>query len=236
MDLRGPAVALLLGTVPARAELLFEAYTGRHFNQPSDVRLELGRRGTELTFSDVAWDGKPFSPSPYYGYRFVYFAPARPWLGWSAEFLHSKAFAQTRVYRARGTRDGIPVDADLDMAQVVQAYAVTHGLNFITLNLQARARLLGGRLSPYAGAGAGPVLVYAESVVENGDHDTGYFVAREPGVQAFAGMRARLAGRWRAFLEYKFTTAFVRSAVAGGAVSSRHTAHNAVFGLGIALR
>ncbi len=237
------AALLTLLAPSASAEILLEAFMGKAFNQPSDLAIHQPRRSTDLTFRNVSFEDKSFKPSPYYGYRLAYFFDSQPWLGLTIEFLHLKAFAENeRIARVQGLRNGARLDAELPMSQVVQAYAVTHGLNFLTLNLQARRRMLSspkfpeGRVSPYAGFGLGPVIPYSESVVEGRDHDTGYFVSRRPGFQAFAGGRLQIHRRWLIFTEYKFTHADLRTGIDSGSASARFRAHHLLFGLGFVLK
>ena len=236
------AAALMSAGLPASAEVLLEAFMGKAFNRPSDFAIRQPARDTDLTFSGVSYEDKSFQPSPYYGYRVVDYFDSAPWLGLSLEFLHLKAFAENGgTYRARGKRAGAPVDGDILMSEVVQAFAVTHGLNFLTLNVQARRRMLRsgayprGSFSPYAGFGAGAVIPFAESVVEGQDHDTGYFVSRRPSLQAFVGGRLQVQRRWLLFAEYKFTRADLRVGIDSGSAEALFEAHNLLFGVGFVL-
>lgn len=192
----------------AHAEVLLEAFTGKRIlHKPSNLTVQPSRMGSRLILENVIPEDKSFRPFPYYGYRAAYFLESAPWLGWSLEFLHSKDFA----VRGDDTR--------------VRA-------NFLTLSLQARAALLRsedfprGRVWPYVGFGAGPVIAYSEGDGGEG----GYQLSNRPGYQVYAGSRLRLTRLWQVFSEYKY--AWTR--LDADDPEARYRIHQVVFGVGLA--
>ena len=66
---------------------------------------------TDMTFADIAWEGKPFRPPPYYGYRAIYWPSDR--YGVMLDFTHIKAVA----IRLQGWQSRAAAGAGLGHAQ-----------------------------------------------------------------------------------------------------------------------
>ena len=131
------------------------AYTARsslNFVQPG---------GTDMTFSDVAWEGKPFRPPPYYGYRAIYWPTER--YGVMLDFTHIKAIAiKDRPAEQSGFKDGDRVPAQAPLSDTLKRLEFTHGYNLLTLNALRRASMREPNLVPYAGVGLGVAIPHVE--------------------------------------------------------------------------
>lgn len=230
------ASAALALAVPCRAEVLVELFAGKAFTRPSDLVLRQPERGTDAAFRGVRFDDQSLRSPPYYGYRATYFPRERSSVGVGLEFVHFKAIARTSaLYRAQGTLNGRPVDGDARLADTVQSFEVSHGMNLLTLNLQARPP--GPRAArPYAGVGAGITIPHAESEVEGRAGPSRYKIGSHPAYQAFAGVRGRPWKDLIAFGEYKYSDARLDAPVAGGTASVRFATHHVIIGTGYRFR
>lgn len=230
------APLLLVLAAPCRAEVLLEVFGGRSFTRPADLLLRQPGRGTDVAYRGVRFDDQSLRSPPYYGYRVTYFPRARSAVGAGLEFVHFKAIARASAsYRAQGTLRGTPIDGDARLADTVQSFEVSHGMNLLTLNAQARPPRRGA-VWPYAGAGLGVSIPHAESEVEGRSGPGRYTLGRHPVFQAFAGVRGRPGKDLLAFGEYKYTDARLDAPVDGGTVSTRFSTHHIVVGAGLRFR
>lgn len=244
---RAAAVLVLLlsviqGAARAAAEPFLDLYTGKSFTRDGDVRIRQPALGNDFTVESVSFDDESFRSPIWYGVRAGYFFEQTPWLGVAAEFVHFKILAETaETRRLTGTRGGVPVDTTARVDTVVQEFSITHGVNYLTLDLLVRYSLLSdperfprGRLQLYAGAGAGPVITHAENRIDGVENDERYEVGGV-GVQGFVGIRALLFRHFGLFAEYKLTRSRLEVGVAGGDAQVRETTHHVVGGITIPL-
>ncbi len=232
-----PAVLSLLfclvAPATASAQWYVGFYLGANNTTKADITLDLPDRNTSLTYEDVAFEAKPFASPQYYGYRIGRMFGDRRF-GLEAELVHLKTIAKAAdSYRVRGVENGVAVDEVSRMFDRVQRYQMTHGLNFILVNLVLRRPIGSGRAALVARAGAGPTLPHAETTIAT--------VPREQyelgglGVQLAGGVEFTLASRFDAFGEYKFTRARPEIDVDGGTGRMTARCHQIAFGLAIRL-
>ena len=113
------------------------AYLGPAYTPPSDLRLTQPG-GTDALFHAIPWEGKPFRPPPYYGYRAIFW-PRGGKLGLMGDFTHIKAISiKDAKVRQTGMRDGAPVPPEEPVATTFKRLEFTHGYNLITFNLLRR--------------------------------------------------------------------------------------------------
>ena len=197
---------------PAAAEPFVDAYFGKSSLQSSDVRIEQSDLGNSFRFRDVKFDDDSFESPPVYGLRAGYFFEQLPWLGVALDFVHFKIIGDTsEVKPLVGTRNGVAVDTTARVDSIVQQFQVTHGVNYLTVNVLARYGFLEdpvefprGRVQLYGGAGVGPVIAHTENRVDGLKNREGYEVAGT-GLQVFVGVRALLFKYLGVFVEYRFT-------------------------------
>src|SRR5438477_3044000 len=202
---------LLLACGPARlnAEFIISLYGGAAFTDNNDLRLKQSG-GTDLTFHDVSYSGKNLNSPPYYGGRLAYFLPQQLHWGFAAEFFHAKLYLNVGdTVRVTGTRAGAPVNGLETVGTTINAFSISHGLNFLTANAIYRwfpgesGKGFIGRFQPYIGAGIGAVIPHVESTV--GGIAFEQYQWHGPGVQSFAGASFDLTRQWSVFAEYKFS-------------------------------
>jgi hypothetical protein len=122
-----------------------------------------------------------------------------------------------------GRSGGVDVDTTTRMDTFVQHYAMSHGMNFMLVNVVAR-RPLGGTASRVAltgRAGAGPMLPHAETNV--GGRSREQYERAGIGFQLAGGVDVRLAGWLSAIADYKFGHARRRSTSLTAPVRCRPT-------------
>ncbi|PYR53456.1 MAG: hypothetical protein DMF91_28290 [Acidobacteria bacterium] len=159
------AVALvLLAGSPAYADWNVGVYLGIPHTLSSPLRLQRPP-DTDVVFASVAYEGEPFTFPLYYGYRAGYFSHRH--LGIEAEVIHLKVFADpSEVVRRDGRLGGRMVMDAAPLGDVVQRFAISHGLNLVLVNAVVRApvrrRSSESRISWVARAGAGPTVPHAE--------------------------------------------------------------------------
>jgi opacity protein-like surface antigen len=211
-----------------------DAYLGGAHTRNSDLTILQPTIGNNLSFEDVRFSSRSFHPPLYYGIRGGYFLDRFPFLGFDAEFVHLKVFAnpQQRV-RVSGVRGNVEVSGEIPLDAVVQQYSVSHGVNLLLFNVAARHRIkraADGRLSLTARAGLGPTLPHTESRIE-GQGQEQYEIGRLVW-QASGGAEFKLWRRLYASAEYKFTRTRQHGKVSMGTAESLLRTHHGVFGLG----
>jgi hypothetical protein len=232
---------LLLGLLSqARGEAFLDAFLGKSFTQDSDLRIKQSRLGNDYTFEDVSFRDESFTNPPYYGVRAGYFFERYSWLGVGVEFFHMKITAETSDVRpVEGTRNGAALSGGTKVNSIVQRFAVTHGVNYLTLDalfryplLQSPERFPKGRLQLYTGVGLGPVIGHPETRVENVRSEPGYELAGL-GVQGFVGARFLILKNLGVFTEYKFSHSALEVAVPSGQGRVQENTHHLVGGITI---
>ncbi|MBI4641188.1 MAG: hypothetical protein HY731_10870 [Candidatus Tectomicrobia bacterium] len=194
----------------ALAEFQLALYTGKSFTLKSDLEIHQPSKETNLTFGDVSFNDKSFSPPYYYGFKAGYFPEAIPFLGFEFDFFHFKIFSEVdRTVRLRGIRQGVAIDTRQQLREIVKAFNISHGVNYFALNIVGRLRLLQdanlfphGRIQPYIGVGGGPVILHPEVNIENEKQEQYELGA---GIQTFAGVKVFFFKHVGLFTEYKFT-------------------------------
>src|SRR5262249_28344106 len=125
----------------ARAETTIAFYSGKSFTADNSLTLKQPGNGTRLRFDRVAYEDQSYSSPIYYGLRVTHFFKRTPWLGASIDFFHYKAYALTdRNVHAIGTENGAPVDRQQRLDQTIQRFSISHGVNYLTLNVLGRLR------------------------------------------------------------------------------------------------
>ena len=120
--------------------------------------------GTDMTFSDVAWEGKPFRPPPYYGYRGIYWPSDR--YGVMLDFTHIKAVAiKDRPGQQSGFKDGDHVPALAPISDTLKRLEFTHGYNLLTLNALRRASIRDQPDTIASSSGRAPALPAAPTII-----------------------------------------------------------------------
>jgi lipid A oxidase len=224
----------MLAMQPARAETSLSLYFGKAFTNDSDVRIR--QPNTSLTFQGVSWSDESFEGPIYYGWRVTHYFKHQPDWGVALDFFHYKVISDTdAVLPVSGTRGGAPVSGNERFGDTIQRFAMTHGVNYVTLDAVHRWRVHPdasafpyGRLQPYVGAGIGAVIPHVEAEI-NGVHEGDYQV-RGPGFQFFAGASYGLSRQWSIFAEYKFTHTTLTVDIPHGDGHTTLDTHHLVFG------
>ncbi|MHC4223831.1 MAG: hypothetical protein ACYSX0_16450 [Planctomycetota bacterium] len=207
-------LAVLAGACSAtKGEYVVSAYGGTVATAAGDLRL-VRPDDTHLTFADVAWHGESFTGPIFYGFRGSYWFQ-RDSSGWgiNVDFTHAKAIAHTsQVAQVYGTKSGLPVDGKFPIRDNLEAFEMSHGLNFLTVNgmyrwflKEERDKSFLGRLQFYLGGGLGIAFPHVEATVD-GDRTQEYQLSG-PAAQGFTGFNIDLVGGLSTFLEYKLTAA-----------------------------
>lgn len=203
------ALGLAMAALPGAAgadEWEVSLYGG---NQTAAASRATGRRADGSGFSSlIHWDGKSFSPPPYYGARAIRWRESG--LGWGVEMTHAKVYAPAGDRPAGFTR-----------------MEFTDGHNILTANVMKRwPGGLGGRATPYIGAGLGLAIPHVD-VTENGNRTYGYQLTG-PAVKLLAGLRYDLGAHWALFGEYQATWTDNEADLAGGGSLSAEVTMQAV--------
>jgi opacity protein-like surface antigen len=230
------AVVALLAPSFARADWVLSGFLGAAKTQSSTIDLSLPAQGTQLQLAGVEYRGESFRSPQYYGVRATKIFAAHQWLGIEGEWIHAKVYAQVdRDVRATGTRYGAPISADVRLSSVVQRLSMSHGLNFILVNVAARRGFsptnASGvhRIVGVVRAGAGPTMPHAESHLDNVTMQQ--YEGGGLGVQVGGGIEIALGHGVGALGEYKFTNASPEIDVPGGTATIPSRTHHFVFGV-----
>ena len=231
------AVVLLADAAPARADWVVAAFLGGAATQPATLRVEQPARGTDFEAHEVTFAGRSVESPVYYGYRIMWAQPRQGHVGFEAELIHLKVYAESQeLVRVRGTLRGVPIDRTMRFGEVVERFSISHGLNLLLANLVLRQPLGGAgavrerRFVLAVRAGAGPTIPHPESTVGGRTHEQ-YEWGRVAG-QVAAGLEVRVTTHVAALVEYKVTTTSQRVSVPDGWASGRFTTQHAVGGIG----
>lgn len=224
------------GAVRDRGGWVLTAYLGNAWTASSSLKISQPTLLTEITFDGIQFDTQSFDPPIYYGYRVGYFLPPLPFLGLEAEFIHLKVFADPqRPVQLSGVYRGAPLNGRLPLAQIVQEYAISHGVNLLLANVAGRYGWQRGPEHP-AGRwivtgrfGLGPTIPHTESTIDQ-QHQEQYEVGRV-GWQLAGGVEVKLWRGLYALGEYKFTRTRQRGKIFSGRAESLLRSHHGVFGL-----
>lgn len=211
------------------------AYLGPAYTARSALNL-VQPGGTDLTFGDIDWEGKPFRPPIYYGYRATYWLPNSR-IGLMGDFTHIKAIAvKERLIDQSGLRDGAPVPAKEPLSATLKRLEFTHGYNLFTINVLRRGMPRDYHLIPYIGAGLGVAIPHVE-VQRVGAARTDEYQITGPALQLLGGIEWRFGRRLSLFVEYKLNCAMIHGdLVGGGKVSTNLCTHQLPVGLAVHLR
>src|SRR6266566_5956267 len=128
-------ITAFFGTCGAQAELVASLYGGMALTENNDLRLKQSG-GTDLTFHDVSYEGKDFKFPLYYGGRLTYFPVQIPHWGFGLEFFHAKLYLNTdETVHVTGSRVDAPVDDHESVSDTIDAFNISHGLNFLTADV-----------------------------------------------------------------------------------------------------
>ena len=218
-------------------DLQLGAYGGPAYTGESDLNL-VQPGGTDMTFRDIAWEGKPFRRPPYYGYRAIYWPGDR--YGVMLDFTHIKAIAtKDRPVQQSGFKDGDYVPPQAPVSATLKRLEFTHGYNLLTLNALRRGASRGPNLIPYFGVGLGVAIPHVE--VERADKPrsdrTFEYQITGPALQLLGGFEWRFGRRLSLFVEYKLSCAAIRGdLVGGGKVTTNLCTHQLPLGVAVHLR
>jgi hypothetical protein len=232
-----PAIWRDAGRGDDGADLQLGAYGGPAYTGASDLNL-VQPGGTDMTFRDVAWEGKPFRRPPYYGYRAIYWPGDRN--GVMLDFTHIKAIAiKDRPVQQSGFKDGDHVPPQAPVSATLKRLEFTHGYNLLTLNALRRGAQRGPNLIPYAGLGLGVAIPHVE--VQRTDPPqsarTDEYQITGPALQVLGGLEWRFGRRLSLFVEYKLSCAMIRGdLVGGGKVTTNLCTHQLLAGPAVHLR
>jgi hypothetical protein len=218
------ALVLLVSFSSAQEPWVASLYFGTAHSTNSDLTLNQASLGTNLHFSNVAYESQSFTSPPYYGGYVGHFFGAH--VGVEVEFTHLKAFAKTaQPVMIVGRLNGTPLSTTAPMDTIVQHFSISHGINLFTANAVWRQRVLQHpTLNIYGKFGGGTTIPHGESVVQF-QSDQHYQVG-SPVIQLAGGGEVQV---WRGvfwMVEYKFTHTGETVGVYSGTISTTfNTSH-----------
>jgi len=221
------------GCVGLRAEWAVGAYLGTAWTGTSSISLSQPALGTSLRLDPVSYRTEGFNTPPYYGYRLGYFLDR---IGFEAEFIHSKALADTgRNTRVEGVIRGEPVNSVAALSNFIERFSISHGLNFLVFNAvvrhrfsPARAPLL-NRATLLGRIGLGPTIPHPESTIGGVSREE--YELGSLGLHFAAGAEIRIVRGVHALSEYKLTRTNQNVAVPNGHARTRLQSQHLTFGI-----
>lgn len=200
-------LVLIMIAAPAHAHARWEAlfYIGKSWTLDSDVRLQTSP-DTDLTLKGVSWDDHSFDGPLYYGYRVSHWPEGSAW-GLALDFTHAKIYVKRdELVRVSGVRNGVPVDERLDVGTELDHFNLSHGFNFLTLNLLHRWQT-GSETRVHTGLGIGVIIPHVEATIA-GEAESRYQFGGFAG-QALLGLSRHVSDPVSVFTEYKIGYASV---------------------------
>ncbi len=183
---------------PKSNSIEFGVYGGIGESFDSDVSIN--QLGTNLTFSDVEWDGDSFGPAPYWGVRLTYWPSSLPNWGFMIDYTHAKLIAEENSGRAQNGNN---------IGDTFNRLEFTDGLNLITANVLYKYNKW-EQFTPYAGVGVGLSIPHVE-VQQNGGPSTFEYQVTGVAAQALAGIKFHIDDNFSVFGEYKLSYADIEA-------------------------
>jgi len=212
---------------PALGQWTVAVYGGGVHTHRSDLTIRQPDAGTNVRFRDVEFSSESLESPVYYGYRVGRGLRGR-FLFLEGEFIHAKAYARLDGEpTGTGTLRGQRVEG-ARIGDLVQHFAISHGLNFILVNVVVRKPLAATRVGLAARVGLGPMRPHGETEVD-GRRVDGYQWAGV-GAQVAGGLEVRLWRGLHGLLEYKLTSARPRIAVYAGDATVTTLSHHLAVG------
>lgn len=222
------AAALMLPAA-ANAQWYAAGYLGANHTPAADVDIDQPAENTALRFHGVTFAARPFASPQYYGVRIGRLLGERRRVGLELEFIHLKVIAETAgSYHATGRLAGAAVDETVRMDSIVQQYAMTHGLNFIVVNIVAKRPIGSGRGAFVTRFGAGGTMPHAETTIRSVNREQYEYAG--PGVHGAAGYEIGFAKWMSAFVEYKIAAARPEISVSAGTGRTTSVSHQIAAG------
>lgn len=204
----------------SRSRLYIAQYTGITAVRSSDLRLVQPRAGTDVTYKDVGYEGRPRQGSPNYGFKAGYFLPRAPRVGLEVEYNHTKMYARVGERKQlSGVWQGQPVNTTEPLSNRVQRYQISNGVNSLSFNVLYRLPLVTsanypeGRLQPYIGGGPQYTYLYSINTV-NGLRVKEKYQPNGWGYQLIGGVRYLATPHIGFFAEGKYQHGDATSLVA----------------------
>ena len=222
---------------PAFAQWYFSGYGGASHTRSADVSVKVPSAGLDVTYQNVAFAAASFTGPPYLGARLGHFFGKARKFGLEFDIIHLKVIGDTaRQYATSGQIAGVAVPSGTSstMSDNVQLFQITHGLNFLLVNLVWRQPLGSGHMPRFAlwgRVGAGPTMPHPETTVLT-QHLEEYEV-RGAGGGASIGFDCLLIPHFSAFTEYRVTYARPSVDVVGGMGRTTALSHEWNFGLSV---
>lgn len=219
----------LASPVSVLAESGFSIYFGRAFTLPGEVVLKK-TNGDRLSFGDIQFSDRSFKAPIYYGIRITHWLESEQ-QGIALDFTHAKMYADLdRNVRVRGEVEGQVVDRVERLRNTFQDLSLSHGHNFLTINLLRRSDQTRDGFV-YAGAGVGLAVPHIEVSMDTDKLDN--YLLSGPMFQTFLG--ASSTGDIPLFMEYKLSYGFLQARMPSGSkVEFRPATHHLVSGVGSA--
>lgn len=212
------ALVLVLGAVPATAEgWSLSIYTGPQSAPHSKVSGNDPAGGGAFGFT-AGWRGRPFAMPPHYGLRATFWR--NPTLGFTADFNHTKVYADSDTLGPGGTSGGF------------ERLEFSDGLNNLTFGVVRRWPGQWNQITPYAGASIGVAIPHVEVQTTPTAPRTFEYQLAGPSVAWMVGVSSSLTKRWDMFAEYKGSFSQIRADLVGGGSLRTEIITNALnFGL-----
>ena len=156
----------------------------------------------------VGWEGRSFSPPPYYGLKAMWWQTSG-W-GFGAELTH------TKVYANKADREALGFDR----------MEFTDGHNIVTANLSRRWDNAWNAYTPFVTAGVGVAIPHVD-IEKNGEHTFGYQLTG-PAVRLGAGISCDFSDTLGWFAEYQMTYSQNKAELDGGETFETKMVPNAI--------
>ena len=222
----------------ANAEWKFQVFLGKSFTSKSDLRLIQPSRQNDLVFHETGYSDASFKSPFYYGLRVGYFPSGSRYFGMEAEFIHAKIYSDAQqIVHVSGIRQGKPVDSAIRLGDIVQGFSMSHGLNFLFLNLVGRFGLFknksdsSDKVGVYGRMGIGSLIPHIESIIEGEEKEQ--YELHGPVYQLAAGSEVNIWEKFNLLFEYKYTFANAKNVkIPYGHAETELKTNHLVFGVG----
>lgn len=197
------------------------AYLGKNFPMNTYLIVSQDIKQTFLKFENIELTDKSFEFPIYYGIKLSYdlkFASPRTFI--ELEFIHSKVYSNPgQIVRAVGIYKDTQMDSLIRFGDIVQNFSISHGLNYLFLNVGYRLIQEKG-FSSFFKFGVGVSIPHFETTVDSLSFER--YELNSFAVQISGGLNFKIYKDLGGLIELKYTSGEIINAGIFGGTAETH--------------
>lgn len=207
------------------------AYLGKNFPSKTFLIVSQDINQTFLKFEDIKLTDKAFEFPLYYGIKLsadLKFAGPRTFA--ELEFIHSKVYSNPeQTVRVVGIYRDAQMDSFIKLGSIVQNFSISHGLNYLFLNIGYRL-ILKESFASFFKFGVGVSIPHFETTIDSLSFER--YELNSFAVQVSGGLNFKIRGNFGGLFELKYTSGeIIDAGIFGGTAETHIKMIHLVFGV-----